>query len=62
MAWAEFQTWLVPTVIGAIGFILWRKLDGLDSKVDLLIQTELRYIDVRISIVEKHLGLDRPAR
>ena len=62
MEWTAFQAWLIPTAIGVIGFILWRKLDGLDSKVDLLIQTELRYIDVRISIVEKHLGLDRPAR
>lgn len=62
MDWTAFQSWLIPAAICAIGAILYKKLDHLDSKVDLLIQTEMRYIDVRISIIEKHLGLERPGR
>jgi len=62
MEWSEFLKWLVPAILISIGVIVWRKLDSLDGKVDLLMQTELRYIDVRISVIEKHLGLERPSK
>lgn len=56
----DLVTWL-PTAVGsALGFVLWHKLDKMDSKVDRLFETELREMDARLTVIETHLGIKGP--
>jgi hypothetical protein len=58
----ELLTWLPTAAISALGFVLWKKLDGQSDKIEEIhemMRTELRTMDVRIARIESLLWPDR---
>ena len=58
----DLVAWIPTAAISALGFILWRKLDGQDTKLDELhemMRVELRTMDVRIARIEAHIWPER---
>jgi hypothetical protein len=51
--------WLPTAAAGGLAFVVWAKLDNVEKKIDHLLRTELRTMDVRVSLIEKHIWPDR---
>jgi hypothetical protein len=59
---AELLQWLPEGLMTALAAIIWFKLNKIESKQDRILETELRYIDVRLALLEQHCGLTPPPR
>ncbi len=57
-----WATWLGPAAVGALAVVLWWRLNKQDSEtaqIKGLLTTELRLFDVRLSVVERELGIQK---
>lgn len=55
----DWANWIPTAAIGALGVVLWAKLDTIDKRVSKIMDTELRIMDVRVARIEAHLWPER---